>query len=217
MKCTARMKYVSLVRRPRGGSVLDTLDADAVRRWSRASVDLLRAHRDEIDALNVYPVPDSDTGSNLLTTIQAADTALLAARADSPVTALAAMAAGAAPGALGTPGFIVSQILRGLADAAGAAGCCDAAALAAGLDRGATLARTAVVHPVEGTVLTVARAAADAPPADSLAGVVTGAMAAADAALQQTTAQLADLAAAGVVDAGGRGLVVLLAALVHVV
>ena len=197
--------------------MLDTLDADAVRRWSRASVDLLRAHRDEIDALNVYPVPDSDTGSNLLTTIQAADTALLAARADSPVTALAAMAAGAAHGALGNSGFIVSQILRGLADAAGAAGCCDAAALAAGLDRGATLARTAVVHPVEGTVLTVARAAADAPPADSLADVVTGAMAAADAALQQTTAQLADLAAAGVVDAGGRGLVVLLAALVHVV
>lgn len=197
--------------------MLEALDAAAVRRWSRACVDLLAVHRAEIDALNVYPVPDSDTGSNLLTTIRAADAALAAAEADNPVGALAALAAGAAQGALGNSGFIVSQILRGVADAAAAAGCCDGTALVRGLDGGATLARAAVVQPVEGTILTVARAAADGGHGATLAEVVTGAVRAADAALQQTPTQLSELAAAGVVDAGGCGLVVLLAALAEVV
>lgn len=197
--------------------MLEALDADAVRRWSRASVDSLSAHQAEIDALNVYPVPDSDTGSNLLTTLRAADAALAEAGADDAVAALGALAAGAAQGALGNSGFIVSQVLRGLAAAAAAAGRCDAAAVRAGLDTGATLARTAVVHPVEGTVLTVARAAATGASGSSLGEVVAGAVAAADTALQLTTAQLPDLTQAGVVDAGGRGLLVLLAALARVV
>jgi DAK2 domain fusion protein YloV len=197
--------------------VLEALDADAVRRWGSAAVEQLAVHRSEIDALNVYPVPDSDTGSNLLTTVRAA-TAELAGRpaADLPhaAAALAALAAGAAHGALGNSGFIVSQILRGFADAAAARPeTCDAAVVAAGLHRGANLARTAVVTPVEGTVLTVARAAADGAHGDTLAAVATSAVRAADAALQQTPGQLAELARAGVVDAGGRGLVVLLAAL----
>src|SRR4051794_1669758 len=59
-----------------GGPVLEALDADAVRTWSRAAVAALALHRAEIDALNVFPVPDSDTGSNLLTTLRAADAAL---------------------------------------------------------------------------------------------------------------------------------------------
>jgi DAK2 domain fusion protein YloV len=199
--------------------VLEALDAEAVRRWSRAAVTALAAHRDEIDALNVYPVPDSDTGSNLLTTLRAADAALAGATpaAGDPVTALALLAGGAAQGALGNSGFIVSQVLRGLADAAAASGCCDADTVAAGLDVGATLARTAVVQPVEGTVLTVARAAALGARGGSLAEVVGNAVRAADAAVQQTPAQLAELAEAGVVDAGGRGLVILLAALAQVV
>jgi DAK2 domain fusion protein YloV len=220
--------------------VLEALNAEAVRRWSVAAVELLTAYRAEIDALNVFPVPDSDTGSNILTTLRAADAALrssgiepasLSGRVTNPepppgepasaLAALDAMAAGAAQGALGNSGFIVSQILRGLADAAASAGCWDAAALAAGLDVGAVLARTAVVHPVEGTVLTVARAAADGAGAvaggGSLAEVATAAVAAAEAALQRTPDQLAALADAGVVDAGGRGLVVLLAALAAVV
>jgi DAK2 domain fusion protein YloV len=195
--------------------VLDALDAEAVRRWSRTAVELLVAHRDEIDALNVYPVPDSDTGSNLLTTMRAADDALAAAGAPDAAAALAALAGGAARGALGNSGFIVSQILRGLADAT--ADRFDAVAMPAGLDRGATLARTAVVSPVEGTILTVARAAADAARGATLGEIAVNAVRAADAALQQTPTQLADLAAAGVVDAGGRGLVVLLDALVRTV
>ena len=199
----------------KGGSVLDALDADAVRRWSSTAVDLLDAHRLEIDALNVYPVPDSDTGSNLVTTMRAADAALRAVPADSAAAALGAMAAGAAQGALGNSGFIVSQILRGFADSTQRD--LDATAMPAGLDRGAALARTAVVVPVDGTILTVARAAADAARGATLGEIVVNALIAADAALQRTTAQLADLARAGVVDAGGRGLVVLLDALARTV
>jgi uncharacterized protein len=195
--------------------VLDALDADAVRRWSRTAVDLLEAHRVEIDALNVYPVPDSDTGSNLVTTMRAADAALAAAPTATAAAALAALAQGAAHGALGNSGFIVSQILRGLADST--RDDFDAIAVPAGLDLGATLARTAVVAPVEGTILTVARAAADAARGATLGEIVVNALTAADAALQRTPTQLVDLAQAGVVDAGGRGLVVLLDALAHTV
>ncbi|MGI8678150.1 MAG: DAK2 domain-containing protein [Jatrophihabitans sp.] len=205
-----------------GVVVLDTLDADAVRRWSRAAIDRLTAHRSEIDALNVFPVADSDTGGNMLITLRAAGDALDAALRTGPppgaALALAAMADGAARGAVGNSGFIVSQIVRGLAFAAAETDSCDAAALAAGLDAGAHLARQAVMTPVHGTILTVARVAADAAVAAhaggaSLAGVVAGAVTAADAALQRTPGQLAELGAHGVVDAGGRGFVVLLEAL----
>jgi DAK2 domain fusion protein YloV len=195
--------------------VLEALDADAVRRWSRTAVDLLELHRVEIDALNVFPVPDSDTGSNMVTTMRAADDALRAVRTANASAALGALAHGAAQGALGNSGFIMSQILRGLADA------CpdefDAIAVPAGLDRGATLARTAVVAPVEGTILTVARAAADAARGATLGAIIVNVLRAADAALQRTPSQLADLAQAGVVDAGGRGLVVLLDALARTI
>ncbi|HEU5265551.1 MAG TPA: DAK2 domain-containing protein [Jatrophihabitans sp.] len=197
--------------------MLDALDADAVRAWSRSTVELIDAHRAEMDALNVFPVPDADTGANLLATLRAADRALDAAAARGADAALAALAEGAAVGALGNSGFIVSQVLRGMADAAAGQRRCDGRTVAIGLDRGATLARAAVVEPVEGTVLTVARAAADAARGPRLADVVIDAMAAADAALQRTPTQLRELAEAGVVDAGGRGLVIMLTALARTV
>lgn len=197
--------------------MLDALDADAVRRWSRIAVERLAAHRSEIDALNVFPVADSDTGSNMLLTLRAADEALRDDPASDAPAALAAMSSGAARGAIGNSGFIVSQIVRGLAEAARDSGCCDGRTVVAGLDVGATLARSAVVTPVEGTILTVARAAADAAHGDTLADIVAAAVAAADEALQQTPSQLPELAAAGVVDAGGRGLVVLLDSLARTV
>lgn len=204
--------------------VLDALDAVAVRRWSRTAVELLEAHCAEIDALNVYPVPDSDTGSNLLATLRAGDAALTAAVTPTAAAALDALAGGAARAALGNSGFIVSQLLRGFADHPGPDDL-DGPAVVAALDRGAELARTAVVTPVEGTVLTVARAAAAGARAAAaraggdgdLAEVVTGAVRAADEALQHTPEQLAALARARVVDAGGRGLAVLLDALVRTV
>ena len=195
--------------------MLDALDADAVRRWSRTAVDLLDVHRTEIDALNVYPVPDSDTGSNMVSTMRAADAALRGAEPSNAAAALAALAQGAAQGALGNSGFIVSQILRGLADST--SDDFDALAAPAGLDRAARLARTAVVVPVEGTILTVARAAADGARGATLGEIVMNALRAADSALQRTPSQLPDLAQAGVVDAGGRGLVVLLDALARTI
>jgi fatty acid kinase len=200
-------------------TVLDVLDAAAVRRWSRSAVERLGEHRAEIDAINVFPVPDSDTGRNMLLTLRAAeqtldeldhsDVALEAA------TALAALSAGAARGAIGNSGFLLSQILRGLADSACRTERCDAAALVAGLDAGARFARDAVVTPVDGTILTVARAAADAAAAadSTLSDVVLAAVSGADTALQRTPEQLPELAEAGVVDAGGWGLVLVLDAL----
>ncbi len=195
---------------------LGALDAAAVRDWARAACVSLDTHRTEIDLLNVFPVHDSDTGTNLATTMHAALRAVEGVSGDG-VAALAALARGAVLGASGNSGNIVAQLLRGVADAAGEAGCCDARALRAGLRRGAAEARAAVAEPVEGTILTVAAAAADAVPddADSPAHVAGIALAAADEALGRTPEQLPALARAGVVDAGGQGLVLILEALVH--
>jgi len=205
--------------------VLDALDAAGVRAWSRAALELVAEHRAEIDALNVFPVPDSDTGANMLATLRAADDALAATDADDADVwgLLDAWAAGGARGAVGNSGFIVSQVLCGLAEAA-AGTVLDGAALAAGLGAGAVLGRSAVVEPVEGTILTVARAAADAAvttardaASGTLAEVARAAFDSACEALAHTPSQLAALRRAGVVDAGGRGLVVVLGALVQVV
>jgi DAK2 domain fusion protein YloV len=199
-------------------TVLESLDADAVRRWSRTAVDSLDAHRAEIDKLNVFPVPDGDTGTNLSVTMRSASDALAADRTLDAATALRVLARGAVLGARGNSGVIMSQFLRGIADAACAAAQCDAVVLRAGLLLGADQARAAVADPVEGTILTVARAAADAAAAGTtLHDVARCAADAAIDALQHTTEQLPELAQAGVVDAGGRGLVLLLDALARTV
>jgi len=203
------------------------LDAAALRDWCTAGRLALARSRDEIDALNVYPVPDGDTGTNLLLTVESAEAAVLA---DLPVdgapgdvrAAARAMAHGALLGARGNSGVLLSQLLRGVSEALAEAEQADARALAAGLVRGAQQARAAVTEPAEGTLLTVAEAgaagaqrAADA--GEGLGGVVRAARQEAEAALAGTTAQLAALREAGVVDAGGRGWVVLLRALEPVV
>ena len=91
------------------------LDADAVRRWCVAGRAALAAARGEIDDLNVYPVPDGDTGTNLLLTMESVDEAVRAAAPDMAAT-VAAMAHGALMGARGNSGVILSQLLRGLAE-----------------------------------------------------------------------------------------------------
>jgi hypothetical protein len=219
------------------GRVPDSVDAVAVRRWCATGLDALRRHQGEIDALNVYPVPDGDTGTNLVLTMTAAAQALDGeAPAEAGETALGAalrrLARGALLGARGNSGIILSQLFRGLADALAAVPSADGRALATALDRASRAAYAAVAAPVEGTVLTVGAAAAraaasavtpgedldDGRPADrSGAGNVARAAAnAAREALARTPEQLPVLARAGVVDAGGRGLVVLLDALVEV-
>ena len=199
--------------------MLQVLDADAVRRWCTAGYDALTAARAEIDDLNVYPVPDGDTGTNLQLTMQAVTEAVDAAATDMATT-VKAMAHGALMGARGNSGVILSQLLRGLAEVWAAEEPAGSECLQRALIRAAELAYAAVASPVEGTVLTVAReaaaAAAEIGPAD-LAAVVKAACAGATSALARTTEQLPQLKAAGVVDAGGRGLCVLLDALEQVV
>ncbi len=192
--------------------------ADTVFRWCRVGLEALAAAREEIDALNVYPVPDRDTGTNLYRTFERA----VAAAENQAHTGLAdvldAMARGALLGARGNSGVILAQMLRGVADVLGRpdVASVDGRALADGLVRAADEAVAAVGEPVDGTVLSVARAAGEAArerafsSGAALADVATAAAAAAHEALSHTPGQLDVLGRAGVVDAGGRGLTVLL-------
>jgi hypothetical protein len=199
--------------------VTDALDTAAVRRWSRASVRSLESHRAEIDELNVFPIADMDTGTNMVFTFRAGNDALQSASCASAPEALKVLAKGAVLAARGNSGVLLAQLLSGLADAAVEAGCLDGRSLAEGLRRGAAQARAAVAEPVEGTILTVAREAADAVPAGTLspADVASAAVDAAAKALVRTRDQLPILASAGVVDAGAQGYVLVLTALADVV
>lgn len=207
--------------------MLDTLDAAAVRRWCTSGLAALRRHQGEIDGLNVYPVPDGDTGTNLVLTLTSAQQALAMDLGTLPNDghtphghALRLMAQGALLGARGNSGVILSQILRGLADTLGAAPTARGRQLAAALADATTAAYAAVARPVEGTLLSVVAAAAVAArqaDSDDLCAVARAAAAAAAVALARTPEQLPELARAGVVDAGGRGLCLLLDALVEVI
>jgi DAK2 domain fusion protein YloV len=193
-------------------------------RWRDACVVALGDAREEIDALNVFPVPDADTGTNVYLTMDAA--ARAADAVDAPAAPLPlvirAFIDGALRGARGNSGVIVSQLLRACVPvlAGGAAITQDARdpawspRLATAFDVAARAAWDAVGDPVEGTILSVARAAAEgagsvpagAPPGD----VLRAATKAAEEALEHTPDQLEQLRRAGVVDAGGRALTVLL-------
>jgi DAK2 domain fusion protein YloV len=205
--------------------VLDSLDAAAVRRWCAVGLDALRRHRAEIDELNVYPVPDGDTGTNMVLTFGAAWEAIAADQASDgdspgPGAVLQRMARAALMGARGNSGVILSQLLRAMAETVGSAPAIRGRLLADALATAARAAWRAVAEPVEGTVLSVATAAAEvagAADTDDLAVVAEAAAQGATEALARTPEQLPVLARAGVVDAGGRGLVVLLNALVEVV
>ncbi|MCO5971038.1 DAK2 domain-containing protein [Actinoallomurus soli] len=217
----------------------EVLDAAAVRRWCRLAADALGRTRAGIDALNVFPVPDGDTGTNLHLTLLAAAERLdgLPGDADAAI-AWRTLAEGALVGARGNSGVILSQMLRGMADVLGAGGGLDAA-----LRNAADLAYGAVAHPVEGTMLSVLREAAEAvspsasPAADpggtawveaaSLSpsvdpgadpgGAAWAAAERARAALRRTPDHLDVLARNGVVDAGAAGLCVVLETLAAVV
>ena len=187
----------------------------------RAAGGALNRQREAINALNVFPVPDGDTGTNLDLTISAAlrEAASLGDVADVPASDVAArMARGALLGARGNSGVILSQILRGLAEGIGERAVIDGRDLARALAMASDLAWRAVLKPVEGTMLSVIRAASDGAE-NALSGdggptmpaVLAGALVAARAALAATPEQLDILRQAGVVDAGGQGIVALLA------
>ena len=206
-----------------------TIDAAGFHRWCAASLDALERHRRDIDELNVFPVPDGDTGTNMVATVTAGVHALDSAEPVDLAEALRRFARGALLGARGNSGVILAQFFRGLADAwvhhRGEAhdAVASAAVVAAGLRVAAEACRAAVAAPTEGTMLTVADAAAeavrdlptDAP--DSLARIVAEAARAAAEAVAHTPRQLPALARAGVVDSGGFGLALVLDALVATV
>lgn len=209
--------------------MLETLDDAAVHRWCGGGLAALRAHQHEIDELNVYPVPDGDTGTNLVLTLTSAAEALEssdaaesssdAAGSGTPLgRAMRRMARGALLGARGNSGVIVSQILRGMADSFATAVAVRGSELASALRTATEAAYAAVARPVEGTVLSVVAAAAEGAgklKSDDLRAVARAAARSAAEALARTPQQLPVLARAGVVDAGGRGLVLLLEALVE--
>jgi fatty acid kinase len=196
---------------------VQTLTTEVFRGWARAALRALGAAREEIDDLNVYPVPDGDTGTNLYLTWESACSALPRPDASLAET-VAAFSKGALLGARGNSGVIMSQLIRACGSRLAEATEPGAKEFAAALTYAADAAYGAVAKPVEGTILTVARdaaKAAEAAAADggTLAGVCLAAVAEGRAALARTTDQLEQLRRAGVVEAGGAGLVVILDAM----
>jgi DAK2 domain fusion protein YloV len=205
------------------GAALDRLHAADVRAVVVAYRDALRAHQERLNRLNVYPVPDGDTGTNMALTLESV-VAELAGLDDPDMAAVCrAISHGSLMGARGNSGVILSQILRGLTDRIKDEDSVDGRALADALETASNAAYQAVMRPVEGTILTVVRASAEAARgaattgSGTLVGVVDSGLTAARDALDRTPDLLPVLAEAGVVDAGGAGFVLLLDVLAHVV
>lgn len=177
---------------------------------------LLTHHRDRVNALNVFPIPDGDTGTNMALTMNASlDIATRAEATDSVSHLSDRFAYGALMGARGNSGVILSQIWRGFAT--GLEGVMDMTGpdLANALDAAREKAYKAVMRPVEGTMLTVIRVAAEdakqkATPRSTVSEVLEAALEGAKRALEETPQMLDILRQAGVVDAGGQGVVYLL-------
>ncbi len=198
-------------------TVLERFDQGALRAVIVGYRDALRAHQEALNRLNVYPVPDGDTGTNMALTLESV-VAELDGVSGMGATCRA-IAHGSLMGARGNSGVILSQILRGLAGVFAELDEIDAPALAEGLTRASAAAYEAVMKPVEGTILTVAREAAEAASAQpgSLVEVLEAAAGAARSALARTPQLLPVLAEAGVVDAGGAGFSLLIDVLLNVV
>jgi DAK2 domain fusion protein YloV len=199
--------------------VLTGLAAADLRQAVLRYRDALRAHQEELNRLNVYPVPDGDTGTNMALTLEAVCAELTTA--ESMPEVCHAISRGSLMGARGNSGVITSQILRGFADVFGDLPTIGGGDLVRALRRAADAAYQAVLRPVEGTILTVVRETAEAVEragsgASSLVGVLERAVEAARAAVLKTPELLPVLREAGVVDAGGRGFTLLLDALLEV-
>jgi uncharacterized protein len=189
--------------------------------------DLLADHKEAINRLNVYPVPDGDTGTNMALTIEAVVSDLEAlGQAGSGPPAMAdvarAMSHGSLMGARGNSGVILSQILRGLAEGLSQVEAAGPGVVAAALEKANELAWQAVQTPVAGTILSVSQALAEGATkaveqGGDLEAVLRAARDAGAKALSATTSQLEALTKANVVDAGGAGLLLLFDALLSVV
>jgi DAK2 domain fusion protein YloV len=194
-------------QRPRRISVFDGQDLKKAMLAGAAS---LEEHREIINALNVFPVPDGDTGSNLYATVQAAFRDVVNCEDTSAGVISARLAHGALLGARGNSGVIFSQILRGLAQGLDKKQTFSSLDLALALDEAQRLAYRAVIKPVEGTILTVVRETAEAAMAsakrgDDLVMMMQESIIAARQSVARTPDLLPTLKQAGVVDAGGQG------------
>lgn len=211
-------------------TVEEMLDAEALARAIGVYSVALRAHRDAINRLNVYPVPDGDTGTNMGLTVEAVLRELETSGAGRPGAddlAAAGMEAtckaishGSLMGARGNSGVILSQILRGLCEVIGGFDQVDPATFARALSAASDAARDAVMKPVEGTILTVVREAANGASAAAdrgMSAMLETTRQRAAEALERTPELLPVLMEAGVVDAGGAGLLLLFDALLNVV
>ena len=204
-----------------------TYTADDARHWVLLTRAAFAARRSELDALNVYPVPDGDTGTNLYLTLDGALDQVIEAHTRRGILGTASLveecetlSRAVLLSGRGNSGVILGQILRGLCQVVieNQYVDLDASAIATCFERGASMARKAVAHPQEGTILSVADAAAAAARVaadrgDDLVPVVEAALEGAQVALARTPEQLEALARAGVVDAGGAGCVLMLESL----
>ncbi len=197
----------TLRQRPRRISVFDGQD---LRKAIVAGAAWLEEHREVINALNVFPVPDGDTGSNMSATMQAAVRDIKTSTESLAGVVAAKIAHGALLGARGNSGVILSQILRGLAQGLDKKNTFTATDLANAFQEASRLAYRAVIKPVEGTILTVVRETAEAAKqsaerGDDLLGLMQEAVIAARQSVARTPDLLPTLKQAGVVDSGGQG------------
>jgi DAK2 domain fusion protein YloV len=200
---------------------LTRLGADELRAVVLAYRDALKDHQVAINRLNVYPVPDGDTGTNMALTLAAVCDEVAGTDGDL-ASVCKAISHGALMGGRGNSGVILSQVLRGLASTVAEAGGIDGPTAAAALAAATKGAYEAVGDPVEGTILTVVREASEAAAERAAGGgdlveVLEAALAQGTDALARTPEMLPVLAKAGVVDAGGTGFLLLLDVLLHVV
>jgi DAK2 domain fusion protein YloV len=200
-------------RRPR--SATQFCDGQGLKRLIGAGLAWLERHQPAINALNVYPVPDGDTGTNMLLTMQSAYREIQESPEEEVGIIAQKVAHGALMGARGNSGVILSQIFRGFARSVEKLDAFGTVQFAAALREAATMAYKGVIKPVEGTILTVAREAAEeAVPAaagsDDLAYVLERVVQAARESVARTPSLLPVLAEAGVIDAGGQGLYIIL-------
>jgi DAK2 domain fusion protein YloV len=203
------------LRKHETGNPIWTCDGQGLRRLLEAGTAWLDRHMDAINSLNVFPVPDGDTGTNMLLTMQAA----LEEIAHSPEHSVSAIAHTAAHGALmgarGNSGVILSQILRGVARSIDGKDEFNASDFASAMKEGTATAYKGVIKPVEGTILTVVREAAEAAVTavaeeEDLRLVLEQVVNEAKESVAKTPSLLPVLAEAGVVDAGGQGLFIIM-------
>lgn len=171
----------------------------------------LEAHVEELNSLNVFPVPDGDTGINMFLTLQSANKATAEVKADSAAVVSAAAARGALLGACGNSGVILSQILRGIAKGMEMKERFSSIHFAEALHTAADMARRAVANPVEGTIITVSREASEmalrmAKRGASMKQTMSAVVTQSRKTVKKTPDLLPQLKEAGVVDAGGKGL-----------